>query len=92
MQAHLEDLAEKDVTKKSDAAREAFLAELERDSKKDSKGGSDNLKHAREKSKEKKKSKEFRKAKDSKVVCHFTTRSLGSRFCCFCNLVVLGDL
>ncbi|KAA0057919.1 Peptidase C19, ubiquitin carboxyl-terminal hydrolase 2 [Cucumis melo var. makuwa] len=68
LRAHLEDLAEKDVTKKSDAAREAFLAELERDSKKDSKGGSDNLKHAREKSKEKKKSKEFRKAKDSKLV------------------------
>lgn len=77
MQAHLEELAEIDVTKKSDAAREAFLAELERDSKKDSKGGSDNPKHAREKSKEKKKSKEFRKAKDSKV-CHFTSRSLGS--------------
>ncbi|CAK9330153.1 unnamed protein product [Citrullus colocynthis] len=68
LRAHLEDLAEKDVTKKSDAAREAFLAELALDSKKGIKSGSDNSKHAHEKPKEKKKSKEFRKAKDSKVV------------------------
>ncbi|XP_038880740.1 uncharacterized protein LOC120072339 isoform X2 [Benincasa hispida] len=68
LRTHLEDLAEKDVTKKSDAAREAFLAELARDSKKGIKSGGDNPRHAHEKPKEKKRSKEFRKAKDSKVV------------------------
>lgn len=76
-------MAEKDVTKKSDAAREAFLAELALDSKKGIKSGSDNSKHAHEKPKEKKKSKEFRKAKDSKVVCHFTTGSLVHNFVVF---------
>lgn len=65
-QAHLEDLAEKDATEKSDAAREAFLAELALDSKKGG-GGSDNARHMHEKAKDKKKNKEYRKAKDSKV-------------------------
>jgi len=64
-------LAEKDATKKSDAAREAFLAELALDSEKGIKGGSDNSRHAHEKPKEKKRSKEFRKSKDSKVVLSF---------------------
>ncbi|XP_022988322.1 uncharacterized protein LOC111485602 isoform X1 [Cucurbita maxima] len=68
LRAYLEDLAEKDATKKSDAAREAFLAELALDSEKGIKGGSDNSRHAHEKPKEKKRSKEFRKSKDSKVV------------------------
>lgn len=63
----MEDLAEKDATEKSDAAREAFLAELALDSKKGVQGGNDNSKHAQEKSKEKKKNKEYRKSKDSKV-------------------------
>lgn len=63
----MEDLAEKDATEKSDAAREAFLAELACDSKKGSRGGSDNSRHAQEKSKDKKKNKELRKSKDSKV-------------------------
>ncbi|OMO57243.1 Peptidase C19, ubiquitin carboxyl-terminal hydrolase 2 [Corchorus olitorius] len=67
LRAHLEDLAEKDATEKSDAAREAFLAELARDSKKGVRGGSDNSKHSQEKSKDKKKNKEFRKSKDSKA-------------------------
>ncbi|XVE57026.1 hypothetical protein DITRI_Ditri04bG0058500 [Diplodiscus trichospermus] len=66
LRAHLEDLAEKDATEKSDAAREAFLAELARDSKKGVRGGSDNSRHSQEKSKDKKKNKEFRKFKDSK--------------------------
>ncbi|XVF54239.1 hypothetical protein PTKIN_Ptkin05aG0164500 [Pterospermum kingtungense] len=66
LRAHLEDLAEKDATEKSDAAREAFLAELARDSKKGVRGGSDNFKHSQERSKDKKKNKEFRKSKDSK--------------------------
>ena len=60
-------MAEKDATEKSDAAREAFLAELARDSKKGVRGGSDNSRHSQEKSKDKKKNKEFRKSKDSKV-------------------------
>ncbi|XP_027125792.1 uncharacterized protein [Coffea arabica] len=67
MRAHLEDLAEKDATEKSDAAREAFLAELALDSKKGSSGGSDNARHMHEKTKDKKKNKDFRKAKDSKA-------------------------
>ncbi|GLT46395.1 hypothetical protein SLA2020_201490 [Shorea laevis] len=67
LRAHLEDLAEKDATEKSDAAREAFLAELALDSKKGVRGGNDNSKHAPEKSKERKKNKEYRKSKDSKA-------------------------
>ncbi|KAG2679123.1 hypothetical protein I3843_11G036300 [Carya illinoinensis] len=67
LRAHLEDLAEKDATEKSDAAREAFLAELAHDSKKGLKGGSDNSRHAQEKTKDKKKNKEYRKTKDSKA-------------------------
>lgn len=51
LQACLEDLAEKAAKEKSDAAREAFLAELELD----------------EKTKEKKRNKENRKTKDLKV-------------------------
>ncbi|VFR01276.1 unnamed protein product [Cuscuta campestris] len=66
LRAHLEDLSERDATEKSDAAREAFLAELARDSKKSLNGGSNNVKHFHEKSKEKKKIKDFRKTKDSK--------------------------
>ncbi|TYI90186.1 hypothetical protein E1A91_D03G103500v1 [Gossypium mustelinum] len=67
LRVHLEDLAEKDATEKSDAAREAFLAELARDSKKGIRGGNDNSRHSQDKSKDKKKNKEFRKSKDSKV-------------------------
>ncbi|KAK8686155.1 hypothetical protein V6N13_125182 [Hibiscus sabdariffa] len=67
LRVHLEDLAEKDATEKSDAAREAFLAELERDSKKGIRGGNDNYRNSHEKSKDKKKNKEFRKSKDSKA-------------------------
>lgn len=66
-QAHLEELAEKDATEKSDAVREAFLAELDLHSKKAVKGGNDNLRHTQEKSKDKRKNKDYRKAKDSKV-------------------------
>ncbi|XP_022727644.1 uncharacterized protein LOC111283379 isoform X3 [Durio zibethinus] len=67
LRAHLEDLAEKDANEKSEAAGEAFLAELARDSKKGVRGGSDNSRHSQEKSKDKKRSKEFRKSKDSKA-------------------------
>lgn len=66
LRARLEDLAEKDAREKSDAAREAFLAELALDSKKGVTAGGDNSKH--ERSKDKKKSKESRKNKDSKAI------------------------
>ncbi|KAL1531775.1 hypothetical protein AAHA92_31878 [Salvia divinorum] len=65
LRARLEDMAEKDAREKSDAAREAFLAELALDSKKGTTTGVENSKH--EKSKDKKKSKEVRKNKDSKA-------------------------
>ncbi|KAL6549340.1 hypothetical protein OROHE_008457 [Orobanche hederae] len=67
LRARVEDLAEKDAREKSDAASEAFLAELARDSKKGVNAGADNTKHVHEKIKDKKKSKESRKNKDSKV-------------------------
>ncbi|XP_039013323.1 uncharacterized protein LOC120142942 [Hibiscus syriacus] len=67
LRVHLEDLAEKDATEKSDAAREAFLAELARDSKKGIRGGNDNSRNSHDKNKDKKKNKEFRKSKDSKA-------------------------
>ncbi|CAH9140297.1 unnamed protein product [Cuscuta epithymum] len=60
-------LAEKDATEKSDAAREAFLAELALDSEKNSGGGNDNLKHATEKTKAKKRNKDYRKRKGAKA-------------------------
>ncbi|XP_057443061.1 uncharacterized protein LOC130734595 isoform X2 [Lotus japonicus] len=63
LRALLEDLAEKDATEKSDAAREAFLAELALDSKKIVKGGSENTRHL-EKTKDRKKNKDHRKARD----------------------------
>ncbi|CAI0549437.1 unnamed protein product [Linum tenue] len=66
LRAHLEDLAEKDATEKSDAAREAFLAELALDSKKAARGGSDTSRNPHEK-KDRKKSKELKKTKDSKT-------------------------
>ncbi|KAJ6411641.1 hypothetical protein OIU84_008259 [Salix udensis] len=67
MRAHLEDLAEKDATEKSDAAREAFLAELALDSKKGAQGRSDSSRNTLEKGKDKRKNKEYKKTKDSKV-------------------------
>ncbi|KAK4362432.1 hypothetical protein RND71_017673 [Anisodus tanguticus] len=66
MRAHLQDLAEKDATEKSDTAREALLAELARDSKNSSGGGSGYSTLTQEKIKDKKKNKEYRRTKDSK--------------------------
>ncbi|XP_024013421.1 uncharacterized protein LOC18021057 isoform X2 [Eutrema salsugineum] len=66
MWAHLEALAEKDATEKSDAAREAFLVELALDSK-DAGRRNDNSKHSKEKSKDKKKIKDTKKLKDLKA-------------------------
>lgn len=68
----MEDLVDKDAREKSDAARDAFLAELAQDAKKNVNKGND-TKHAHEKPKEKKKSKDNRKSKDQKV---FITRLL----------------
>ncbi|KAL0384988.1 UNVERIFIED_CONTAM: hypothetical protein Sradi_2893100 [Sesamum radiatum] len=67
LRARLEDLAEKDAREKSDAAREAFLAELALDSKKGVSAGVDNSKHVHERTKDKKKSKESRRNKDLKA-------------------------
>ncbi|KAL2465299.1 Ubiquitin carboxyl-terminal hydrolase-related protein [Abeliophyllum distichum] len=66
LRAHLEDLAEKDATKKSDAAREAFLEELALDSEQGF-GGGDNSRHMHERMKDKKKSKRNRRNKDLKA-------------------------
>lgn len=67
LRAHLEDLAEKDATEKSDAAREAFLAELALDSKKGTSNGNDNSKNMQEKVKDKKRNKDSRRNRDSKA-------------------------
>ncbi|KAF5201079.1 Ubiquitin carboxyl-terminal hydrolase-related protein [Thalictrum thalictroides] len=67
MRAYLEELVDKDAREKSDAASEAFLAELDRDKEKGSNKGGDHLKHSQEKSKDKKKSKDYRKTKDTKA-------------------------
>ncbi|KAH9608754.1 hypothetical protein KSS87_019418 [Heliosperma pusillum] len=67
MRAHLEDLAEKDAAEKSDAAREAFLAELALESKKSTGSGSDIGKSAQEKMKDKKRNKDLRRNKDTKL-------------------------
>ncbi|XP_057419688.1 uncharacterized protein LOC130713885 isoform X2 [Lotus japonicus] len=66
LRALLEDLAEKDAREKSDAASEAFLAELALDSKKIVKGGSENTRQV-EKTKDKKKNKDHRKTRDLKA-------------------------
>ena len=62
----MEDLVDKDATEKSDAAREAFLAELAlAEKKKINKGG--DSKQSQDKSKDKKRNKDNRKPKDIKV-------------------------
>ncbi|XP_022852661.1 uncharacterized protein LOC111374241 [Olea europaea var. sylvestris] len=67
LQAHLEDLVEKEeATKKSDAAREALLAELAVESERGFGGEGDNSRHMQERIKDKKKRKENRKNKDLK--------------------------
>ncbi|CAM8978231.1 unnamed protein product [Rhodiola kirilowii] len=63
LQAHLEGLAEKDATEKSDAVREALLAELALDSKKGISGSDTRVNQT----KDKKKGKEYRRVKDIKV-------------------------
>ncbi|XP_010256018.1 PREDICTED: uncharacterized protein LOC104596511 isoform X2 [Nelumbo nucifera] len=67
MRAYLENLVDKDAMEKSDAAREAFLAELALDAKNSASRGGDHLKQIQEKSKDRKKNKDYRKAKDLKA-------------------------
>ncbi|XP_029117313.2 LOW QUALITY PROTEIN: uncharacterized protein [Elaeis guineensis] len=67
LRLHLEDLVDKDAAERSDAAREAFLAELALDAKKNVNKGGD-PKQTNEKSKDKKKNKDYKKAKDTKAV------------------------
>ncbi|KAG8096003.1 hypothetical protein GUJ93_ZPchr0013g35327 [Zizania palustris] len=65
MRSHLEELVDKDAKERSDAAREAFLAELALDDKRNAiKGGA--TKQSHEKPKDKRKMKESRKSKDLK--------------------------
>uniref|UniRef100_A0A7N0VE16 USP domain-containing protein n=1 Tax=Kalanchoe fedtschenkoi TaxID=63787 RepID=A0A7N0VE16_KALFE len=63
LQAYLEDLAEKDATEKSDAVREALLAELALDSKKGISGNDARVSQT----KDKKKGKDYRRVKNTKV-------------------------
>ncbi|CAN6285585.1 unnamed protein product [Urochloa humidicola] len=65
LQSHLEELVDKDARERSDAAREAFLAELALDAKKNASKGGD-MKQYQEKSKDKKKAKDSRRSKDLK--------------------------
>ncbi|CAA2959784.1 uncharacterized protein LOC111371309 [Olea europaea var. sylvestris] len=68
LRAHLEAMAEKDATKKSDAAREVLLAELAVDSEQSFCGRLDNSKHMNKRMKDKKKSKKRMRNKDSKAI------------------------
>ena len=67
LKAHIEDLVEKDAIEKSDAAREAFLAELDLDSKKGAGSGNDSFKQMKDKMKDKKKSKDLKRHNYIKV-------------------------
>lgn len=58
---------DKDAMEKSDAAREAFLAELALDAKKNARKTGEQSKLTQEKLKDKKKGREHRKSKDIKV-------------------------
>jgi hypothetical protein len=67
----LEELMDKEATERSDAARDAFLAELALDAEKNAnQGGDKKLPH--EKSKDKRKMKDSRRSKDPKVVMHLS--------------------
>ncbi|XP_062209984.1 uncharacterized protein LOC133911660 [Phragmites australis] len=65
LQSHLEELVDKDARERSDAAREAFLAELALDAEKNASKGGD-MKQSTEKSKDKKKFKDSRRSKELK--------------------------
>ncbi|KAF2937451.1 uncharacterized protein [Oryza sativa Japonica Group] len=65
LRTHLEELVDKDARERSDAASEAFLAELALDAKRNANKVSD-TKQSHDKSKDKKKVKDSRKSKDLK--------------------------
>ncbi|TVU48283.1 hypothetical protein EJB05_07913, partial [Eragrostis curvula] len=65
LQSHLEELVDKDAQERSDAAREAFLAELALDAKKNASKAVD-MKQSHDKSKDKKKLKDSRRSKELK--------------------------
>ncbi|CAM6063096.1 unnamed protein product [Sphagnum tenellum] len=67
LKSHLEGEAEKDAMQKSDAAREAFLAELAKDKKSPTTKEAELLKQSRDKPKDKKRLKDQKKPKDVKV-------------------------
>jgi hypothetical protein len=67
LQSRLEGEAEKDAMKKSDAAQEAFLAELAKDKKSSTTKESELSKQARDKAKDKKKLRDQKKPRDVKV-------------------------
>ncbi|KAK3150574.1 hypothetical protein QOZ80_3AG0234970 [Eleusine coracana subsp. coracana] len=65
LQSHLEALVDKDARERSDAAQEAFLAELALDAKKNASKGGD-MKQSHDKLKDKKKLKDSRRSKELK--------------------------
>jgi hypothetical protein len=67
----LEVLVDKDARERSDAAQEAFLAELALDAKKNASKGGD-TKQSHDKLKERKKLKDSRKSKELKVIVFFS--------------------
>nr|POF06610.1 hypothetical protein CFP56_17340 [Quercus suber] len=67
MRAQLEEMVDKDATKKSNAALEDLLSELNLDAKKNTEKGGDDARHGQGKSKDKKKKKYHRKAKEFKA-------------------------
>jgi hypothetical protein len=67
LKSRLEGEAEKDAMKKSDAAQEAFLAELAKDKKSSTTKESELSKQARDKAKDKKKLRDQKKPRDVKV-------------------------
>lgn len=72
----MEDLAEKDATVKSDAVREALLAELALDSKK----GISGFDNRANQTKDKKKCKDYKRVKDTKVSSFFINFKLQTFF------------
>lgn len=89
LQSRLEGEAEKDAMQKSDAAQEAFLAELAKDQKRLGSKEVENLKQARGKTKDKRKAKDQKKVKDVKVsegfFMNLPAKSLVMLFSSYCG-------
>lgn len=80
LQSRVEEEADKDAMQKSDAAQEAFLAELAKDRKSPGSKDIESSKQTRDKTKEKKKVKDHKKLKDLKV-CKLCCRFYFGMFC-----------